>query len=230
MKKIYNFYPGQTLTIGLRTVDLNNILRYAQVLTTLTKKFTLQGSEYDIDISNQVNPKQQTQVVYSNSCTPLNFQILPIVNDAFEKNKISMWFAVFGYFSAAFVHLKQLDCPLGFVYDNKTKSCMCSSFLKDFGITDCKIDTTKVLIPQASWLSLVDGKNHSTLQYTPHCPPGYCRTDTREINVTHTVDICMSNHSGIMCGQCMDGYSKTLFSFDCHNCNKCLFISSHCGQ
>ena len=130
-----------------------------------------------------------------------------------------MWFTVFGYFPAAFVHLKQLDCPLGFVYDNKTKSCMCSSFLRDFGITDCKIDTTKVLIPQASWLSLVDAKNQSTLEYTPHCPPGYCRTDTREINVTHTDDICMSNHAGIMCGQCCDGYSKTLFSFDCHNCN-----------
>ena len=52
VKKFYNFYPGQTLTIGLRTVDLNNISSYAQVLTTLTKKFTLQCSEYDIDISN----------------------------------------------------------------------------------------------------------------------------------------------------------------------------------
>uniref|UniRef100_A0A1X7U929 Uncharacterized protein n=1 Tax=Amphimedon queenslandica TaxID=400682 RepID=A0A1X7U929_AMPQE len=213
----YSFYPGQTLTIGLRTTDLNNVSSYAQVLTTLTKKFKYNGLEYDMDTSNQVNPKQQTQVVYSNSCTPLNFQILPIVGN--EKEQIFMRFAVFGYFSGAFVILEQLNCPLGFVYDNKTKSCTCSSFLKVFGITDCKIDNTKVLIPQASWLSIVDPKNQLALEYTPHCPPGYCRTDTREINVTHTDDICMSNHAGIMCGQCKEGYSKTLFSSDCHNCN-----------
>ena len=57
VEKSYNFYPGQTLTIGLRTVDLNNILSYAQVLTTLTKKIRDKSFEYDIDISNQVNPK-----------------------------------------------------------------------------------------------------------------------------------------------------------------------------
>ena len=217
VKTSYSFYPGQTLTIGLRTVDLNNVSSYAQVLTTLTKKFKFNSYELDMDITNQVNPKQQTQVVYSNSCTPLNFQILPIVNN--KKEEISMWFAVFGYFSAAFVNLKQLNCPLGFVYNNKTKSCTCSSFLKDLGITECKIDDTKVLIPQASWLGLVDAKNQLSLEYSPHCPPGYCRTNNWKINVTHTDDICMSNHAGIMCGQCKVGYSKTLFSSGCHNCN-----------
>ena len=220
VKTSYNFYPGQTLTIGLRTVDLNNVSSYAQVLTMLTKKFTYDQLEFDMDISNQINPKQQTQVVYSNSCTPLNFQILPVIfNNTYEKNEISLRFAVFGYFSAAFVNLKQLNCPLGFVYNSKTKSCTCSSFLKDLGITECKIDDTKVLIPQASWLGLVDAKNQLSLEYSPHCPPGYCRTNNWEINVTHTDDICMSNHAGIMCGQCKVGYSKTLFSSGCHNCN-----------
>ena len=219
VKTSYSFYPGQTLTIGLRTVDLNNVSSYAQVLTTLTKKFKFNSYELDMDITNQVNPKQQTQVVYSNSCTPLNFQILPIVDNTYEKNEISMRFAVFGYFSVAFVNLTQLNCPLGFVYNSKTKSCTCSSFLKVLGITECKIDDTKVLIPQASWLGLVDANNQLSLEYSPHCPPGYCRTDNWQINVTHTDDICMSNHAGIMCGQCKVGYSKTLFSSGCHNCN-----------
>ena len=221
VKTSYSFYPGQTLTIGLRTVDLNNVSSYAQVLTTLTTNFKYGSFKYDTDTFNQVNPKQQSQVVYSNSCTPLNFQILPITNhrSTYEKKETSLRFAVFGYFSAAFVKLEKLDCPIGFVYDNKTKSCTCSSFLKVLGITQCKIDDTKVLIPQASWLGLVGTKNHSTLEYSPHCPPGYCRTDTWEINVTHIDDICMSNHAGIMCGQCKVGYSKALFSSGCHDCN-----------
>ena len=218
VKTSYNFYPGQTLTIGLRTVDLNNVSSYAQVLTTLTRKLKISYLKYDMDISNELNPKHRTQVVYSNSCTPLHFQILPIVNNTYNEREISLRFAVFGYFSVAFVKLEQLNCPLGFVYNNKTKSCTCSSFLKVLGITECKIDDTKVLIPQASWLGLVGTKNQSKLEYSPHCPPGYCRTDTWEINVTHIDDICQSNHAGILCGQCKEGYSKVLFSSDCHNC------------
>uniref|UniRef100_A0A1X7UGD7 TRP C-terminal domain-containing protein n=1 Tax=Amphimedon queenslandica TaxID=400682 RepID=A0A1X7UGD7_AMPQE len=217
VKTSYNFYPGQTLTIGLRTVDLNNISSYAQVLTTLTRILKTSFLKYNMDISNELNPKHRTQVVYSNSCTPLQFQILPAVNNT--ERDISLRFAVFGYFSVAFVKLEQLNCPLGFVYNNKTKRCTCSSFLKALGITQCKIDNTKVLIPQASWLGLVHTKNQSKLEYCPHCPPGYCRTDTWNINVTQIDDICMSNHAGILCGQCKEGYSKVLFSYDCHYCN-----------
>uniref|UniRef100_A0A1X7US01 Transmembrane protein n=1 Tax=Amphimedon queenslandica TaxID=400682 RepID=A0A1X7US01_AMPQE len=219
VKTSYQFYPGQTLTIGLKTVDLNNASSYAQVLTTLTTKLTYKVFEYDLDISNQLNPKQRIQVVYSNSCTPLQFQILPLVNKNHSEREILLRFAVFGYFSVAFVKLEQLDCPLGFVHNNRTKSCICSSFLEVLGIAQCKIDDTKVLIPQASWLGLVKAKSQLSLQYSLHCPPGYCRTDTREVNVTHTDDICISNHAGIMCGQCQKGYSKTLFSSDCYDCN-----------
>ena len=222
VKISYKFYPGQTLTIGLKTVDLNNVSSYAQVFTTLTKKFKYKVSEYDFDISNQLNSKQQIQVVYSNSCTPLNFQILPTPSNTYKREELSLRFEVIGYFSSALVKLEQLDCPLGFVYNNKTKSCTCSSFLKVLGITQCKIDGTKVLIPQASWLGLVDAKNQLSLEYSPHCPPGYCRTDTSEINVAHTDDICMINHAGIMCGQCKEGYSKVLFSSDCYDCNNTI--------
>ena len=218
VKTSYNFYPGQTLTIGLRTVDLNNVSSYAQILTTLTRMLKTSFLKYNMDITNELNPKHRTQVVYSNSCTPLQFQILPIVINNTER-EISLRFAVFGYFSVAFVKLEQLNCPLGFVYNNRTKLCTCSSFLKVLGITQCEIDNTKVLIPQASWLGLVVTRNRSKLEYCPHCPPGYCRTDTWEINVTQIDDICMSNHAGILCGQCKEGYSKVLFSSDCHYCN-----------
>ena len=219
VKISYKFYPGQTLTIGLKAVDLNNVSSYAQVLTTLTKKLKYKVYKYDLDISNQLNSKQQIQVVYGNSCTPLQFQILPLPIVNYLEREMSLRFAVFGYFSVAFVKLEQLDCPLGFVHNNRTKSCTCSSFFKVFGIIQCKIDDTKVSIPQASWLGLVKAKNQLSLQYSLHCPPGYCRTDTREINVTQTDDICISNHAGIMCGQCQEGYSKTLFSSSCYDCN-----------
>ena len=218
-KTSYNFYPGQTLTVGLRAVDLNNTSSYAQVFTTLTRQLKYSSLKYYIDIFNQLNAKQRTQVVYSNSCTPLSFQILPIINSSYEMRKLFLCFEVFGYFSTAFIKLVPLNCPLGFVYDKKTKCCTCSFFLKEFNITKCSIDNTAVLIPQLSWLGLAVSRDKSTLEYSPCCPPGYCRTDTQAVNVTHANDICAGNRVGILCGQCSDGYSKALFSSNCHNCN-----------
>ena len=219
IKTSYNFYPGQTLTIGLRTVDLNNTSSYAQVSITLTRQLHNINHKYYINIFNQLNAKQRTQVVYSNSCTPLSFQILPIIDNFYKMKKLSLRFEVFGYFSTASIKLVPLNCPLGFVYDNKTKCCTCSFFLKKFDITECSIDDTKVLIPQLSWLGLAVSRDKSTLEYSPCCPHGYCRTDTQAVNVTHANDICTKNRVGILCGQCSDGYSKALFSSDCHNCN-----------
>ena len=237
IKTSYNFYPGQTLTVGLRSVDLNNVSSYAEVFTTLTQqsKYSHKSLIYDIDVSNQLNAKQRTQVVYSNSCTLLNFQILPIIDSSYETRKLSLRFEVFGYFSSAFIKLVPLNCPLGFVYDNKTKCCTCSSFLKEFNITECNIDKRLVLIPQASWLGLTISGDKSTLKYSPHCPPGYCNDTKSAVNVTHANDICTENRVGVLCGQCSNGYSKALFSSDCHNCrnnikNVSLLVVSVAGS
>ena len=42
------------------------------------------------------------------------------------------------------------------VFEIKLKACVCSSFLTEFGITQCDIDTTYVYIPPQSWLGVVD--------------------------------------------------------------------------
>ena len=159
--------------------------------------------------------EQQYQTVYSNRCTVLNFTIFSeSTNDIMH-----LHFEVLGYLPTSSMKLVPQTCLLGFVYNSKAKSCVCSSFLTEFGITQCDIDTTSVYIPPQSWLGIVN--NGNIVGYTEYCPPGYCLPNTT-INITQTDIICRGNRMGWLCGECKEGYSVVLGNTDCYKCSNTL--------
>ncbi|XP_078347157.1 uncharacterized protein LOC144632393 isoform X3 [Oculina patagonica] len=58
-----------------------------------------------------------------------------------------------------------------------------------------------------------------SLQFIP-CPLEYCKPSTRPVNYTYTND-CHGDRSGLLCGQCSDGYSEALYSTSCRKKEKC---------
>ena len=50
------------------------------------------------------------------------------------------------------------------------------------------------------------------------CPTGYCCLKTSECV---SYDTCNSGRTGILCGQCLKGYSETLLSMNCRKDNNC---------
>ena len=212
-------YPGETIKINLTAYDLNGNPTYAQILTRLTifESKYIHNEVKHLDITNRLPLKQQIQTVYSNYCTTLNFTILP------ENTNDTMYlhFAVLGYNPTYSITLVQKTCPLGFVYDTKTTACVCSSFLKGFGITKCDIDDTTVNVPPQSWLGTINNSN--ILGYNEHCPPGYCQQIT-SINIIHPDIMCRGNRMGWLCGQCKEGYSAVLGSNHCYICSNMRHI------
>ena len=211
--------PGKTISIGLRAFDLNGIPTYAQIFARLTKvgKWWHKNNHYSqtYDMTYLLPIEQQFQTVYSNRCTLLNFTIFSErTNDIMH-----LHFEVLGYLPTSSIKLAPQNCPLGFIYNSNVKSCMCSSFLTEFGITQCDIDTTSVFIPPRSWLGVVDSGN--IVGYTEHCPPGYCLPNTT-INVTQPDIICRGNRIRWLCGECKEGYSIVLGSTDCYKCSNTL--------
>ena len=212
-------YPGKTIIIGLRAFDLNRNHTYAQIFARLTRvgKWLHNNKNYSwtYDITYLLPIEQQIQTVYANRCTLLNFTIFP------ESTSKIMYlhFEVLGYIPTSSVILVPQTCPTGFVYNSKAKACVCSSFLAEFGITQCDIDTTSVYIPSQSWLGIVD--NGNIVGYTEHCPPGYCLPNTT-INITQPDIICRGNRMGWLCGECKEGYSVVLGSTDCYECSNTL--------
>ena len=214
-------YPGETITIGLKAYDLSDNPTYAQVFTRLTKlgKFRHPNHnvtyQYSMDLTYLLPVTQQIQTVYSNNCTSLHFTI-------FSENihgEMYLYFEVSGYIPTTIVELISQSCPPGFIYSKETKACVCSTFLKRFGITQCNIDTLAINIPSQSWLGVVD--NGTIIAYTEHCPLGYCLPNTT-INITQPDIMCRGNRKGWLCGQCKEGYSIVLGSTDCYQCSNTL--------
>ena len=209
-------YPGETITIGLQAYDLNGNPTYAQIFTRLTK---LNKGRYHHDFSEDITHllpvTQQIQTVYTNSCTALHFTI-------FSENIsgiMNLYFEVLGYIPTTKVKLISKDCPPGFIYSNETKACVCSSFLKRLGITQCNINISTINVPPQSWLGIVD--NRTVIAYTEHCPTGYCLPNTT-INITQPDIMCSGNRMGWLCGQCKKDYSIVLGSTDCYQCSNTL--------
>ena len=50
------------------------------------------------------------------------------------------------------------------------------------------------------------------------CPEHYCQKPTSE---SKGYNSCQGNRSGTLCGKCIQGYSETLFSAECHKNEKC---------
>ena len=215
-------YPGETIKISLRAYDLNGNQTYAQILTRLTISKEVHKHRHDdmltFDITNRLPLKQQIQTVYAKNCTTLNFTILP----ENTKGTMHLHFAVLGYNPTDSIKLIQQNCPLGFVYESEAKACVCSSFLKGFGITNCDIDDTTVYVPPQSWLGTIN--KSSILGYNEHCPPGYCQQIT-SINIIHSDIKCRGNRMGWLCGQCKEGYSVVLGSSDCYICSNVTHIA-----
>ena len=214
-----NVYPGETIRIGLKAYDLIGNPTYAQIFTRMIKVEEYwhyhHRHKHSVDITHLLPLRQQIQTIYSNSCTSLHFTI-------FSENISSIMylqFQVLGYIPTTRIKLIFQSCQSGFIYNYETKACVCSSFLKHLGITQCNINTTTINIPSHSWLGVVD--NGTIIAYTEHCPPGYCLPYTT-INITQPDIICSGNRMGWLCGQCKEGYSIVLGSTDCYQCSNTL--------
>ena len=215
-------YPGETITIGLQAYDLNGNPTYAQIFTrmiTFIKLSKLHDNRIlSKDLTQLLPVTQQIQTVYSNNCTSLHFTIFPESISGI----MYLHFEVLGYIPTAKVKLISEHCPPGFIYHSESKACVCSSFLKQCGITQCNIDTLTINIPSHSWLGIVD--NRTIIGYTEHCPPGYCLPSTI-INITKPDIMCRGNRMGWLCGQCKEGYSIVLGSTDCYQCHNTLLTA-----
>ena len=212
-------YPGETITIDLKAYDLNYNPTYAQIFTRMTKSEHWKIMEhyiYSNDITYLLPVAQQIQTVYSNSCTSLYFTIF----SESISGIMYLHFEVLGYIPTTQVKLISKHCPPGFIYSSDSKACVCSSFLKQCGITQCNIDTSTINIPSQSWLGVVN--NRTIIGYTKHCPPGYCLPNTT-INITEPDIMCRGNRMGWLCGQCKEGYSIVLGSTDCYQCSNTLY-------
>lgn len=112
------------------------------------------------------------------------------------------------------------ECPDGF-YTLQRGSTNGSNINKGTECLKCPYGATcengNIIAKQNFW-----GFNISTrppsLQFVS-CPLEYCRTPTHSSRDAYNV--CHGNRSGVLCGQCSDGYSEILYSTSCRKIEEC---------
>ena len=119
------------------------------------------------------------------------------------------------------------DCPIGFTIAD-SDVCVCEPILKKVSV-NCNTGNQTLVVPTHVWVGNINLSNVSTIVTANHCPPEYCNSSQSYIKASMTNfsqdSQCQSYRTGIMCGQCVDGYSATFGGSGCVKCsNKWLWF------
>ena len=137
-----------------------------------------------------------------------------LVKETFGKRSKTCWIRV------QYIKLLCEECPDGFYslergwasgfrVHEETKCIKCP-----YG---AKCERGNVLAQENFWGSKVN-RTSSTLEFIP-CPLEYCKTPTH--STAHAYNGCYGSRTGVLCGECAEGYSEALYSTSCQKNEKC---------
>ena len=206
-------YPGQSLNFFLA---LNSKITNSSSVP-ITVKIYDKDSLHSLCIVKSVGEAEQ--LVYKN-CTKLSYNI-------FSESRTQCTLILYNieYKFPTIYYVKVLECPAGFVLDNKTRSCDCDQRLTPYGIADkCNINDQTILRPANSWITATTHNNSYTYHISLHCPFHYCLPHSSHLNFSTPNSQCQFNRSGLLCGHCQQGLS-TVFSSDyCQHCSNSYLL------
>ena len=111
------------------------------------------------------------------------------------------------------------DCAIGFRFNNETHACECS-LNETIPSVQCMSNGT-ISYPVNAWIGLdPDG------EYIIHdCIQDYCQAGITNLNLSTPDDQCNNNRRGILCGECLPGYSRVFGSTRCLKCNTNAYLA-----
>ena len=111
------------------------------------------------------------------------------------------------------ITIMMLPCPVGFVMDSVTSSCICDPLLGE-AIDHCYVANQTLLKSGEAWIGYNSEGNLSVID---PCPSDYC-TNQRNVDVYNFNSQCTYNRVGVACGQCAGNLSMTFGTSQCKPC------------
>ena len=231
-------YPGETLTIPAVAVGQ----RFGTVPSTVHSSFVT-----DNDRHPALLPLQYTQLVNVN-CTNLMYTIhsspnrtevmeltvekhnVPqdtLIDKALRDLRVNIEGMIFSAnqtllnleYSNLKKHIIIQQCPLGFVFNNRSLTCVCHLKLQQHEI-NCSIDTQTVYRRSPLWINATFlNETYTLVLVHNHCPFDYCKDGNIQLNMEYPDEQCALSHSGVLCGSCQQNLSHVLGSSNCKECS-----------
>ena len=223
---IGELYPGKIVQLNISALDSNNQKVYSPV------SFTLSSSIRSFDPTDKwiIPTEQRVQLLNSGHCTSLNLTIIER-NGVHKASTLSPFIqiAILGQLPMLSIEFFVHNCPLGF--DLKDKWCQCDPFLENLISNACDINSFQIRIKMNTWLGPVYYSNLTNklytapkantsivLGYSPICPSGYCINGVTVVNAMDWNSICRGHRTGVLCGNCSEGYSVAWGTPECIKC------------
>ena len=118
------------------------------------------------------------------------------------------------------------SCPIGFTLVDEPPRCDCYPELR-WRIINCTIQNGTGYVSQSgrNWI----GVKGEEVIVSDNCPLSHCKPEKVLLTLGNDSDAqCSFNHSGVLCGDCREGYSIAIRSSNCVYCpsntNSTLFL------
>lgn len=215
-------YPGEKISVTAVTVGQYNGTAPGTVLASIDE-----GDKASI-------PKlEHSQAINGTKCASLQYTVFPNDSSKTAHLKLTVEQPQFNKGFQYHTHPRHIavsfkQCPLGFEFIQA--SCKCTSILATHGIK-CNISAKTIHRTGSVWIGyyqyiLNDSGSESTTRsiiFYRHCPFDYCKPNEVDIRVNDTwIDEnnqCAFNRTGILCGECSNGFSLALGSSECLHCS-----------
>ena len=201
-------YPGQLFNVTVVGLGQGNHSIPSRIMTRIN------------DDSLTLSPAIQW---INSKCTTLYYRAYFSESDA-DRLTLAAWFYLYhdnpcqSLVDGISIHLSFKFCPPGFVLHNKI--CDCDERLKKL-TQNCYIDNLSVEHNRNNfWISL-DNNRTGLLLTRFGCPLDFCKIPPTNVSLDdpNSQSLCDFNHSGILCGSCMESLSLALGSLHCIACN-----------
>ena len=195
-------YPGQVFVVEAVAVGQYNGTTPSVVIARAV-------TNVSSDVLDDVQLAQETK----RSCTQLQYTI-----SSARDYEVILLAPAGGHLYLATINTTLLDCPPGFALQYASHSCACHPRLRQYNVT-CSINDQTITKADTAWISF-DESHGSGIILHPECPFDYCQVGTVTFRLTENPDSqCAFNHTGVLCGACLPGFSLALGTSRCLECS-----------
>ena len=218
-------FPGQSLDLWLMIVEEANIILSGDVTLSISTVSSQNITHFGIGGTLLLKHNKR----FSNECNKVTIttesmaKILPgeyyivlslltLDNTPFEARKLNLLTSM---------NMTVLDhCPHGYSMTNSSSGlwCECHRVLQDNHIT-CHFSTLAFGLPPRYWIGAAS--DNTSLLFSDYCLPAYCRDayTSKEVLLSNLTQQCLHGRVGTLCGECPEGQSVVLGSYNCKTCS-----------
>ena len=117
------------------------------------------------------------------------------------------------------------ECSAGFHYHRDQGQCRCRRAELERQQIECSEASHRLEIPSRKWMGVVGNGSENVV--VGNCPYDYCPRGFKIIRPNDFDAQCSSGHhrTGLLCGSCVEGYSRALGTNKCKRCSDNAFLA-----